>query len=133
MDHLSKEQTSFCDNAGLAGVLIGLCCLIQFLVFMIPSWITITIVCVYILSIISFFLLARRSDKAPTLLLISSILLFLQEAFMILAGAYSLVLLIFLIYLIVIVVLIYISPLPKVLKLQAAAIKAEKDEWNGKI
>ena len=133
MEHLTRQQISFCDNAGLAGILLGLCCLIQHLFFMIPGWITVTIILIYLLSIIGFFLLMKRSEKAPLLLLISGILLFIQEAFMILAGVYSLALLFFLIYVVVIVVLIYTSPLPKKLKLQAAAIKAEREEWNGKV
>ena len=135
MDHLTKQQQSFCDNTGLGGVLLALTCLIQHLYLMIPGWLSITMMIVYLFSILSFVFLMRKSVVAPVLLLISTILIFLQEAVMILAMAYSLVLLLLLVYSIVIVMLVFTSStgLQKNLRLLAAAKKEEQQEWSGKI
>ena len=135
MDHLTKQQQSFCDNTGLGGVLLALTCLFQHLYLMIPNWFSVTMVVVYLFAIISFVFLMRKSVAAPVLLLISTILIFLQEAIMILGMAYSLVLLLLLVYSIVIVVLIFTSStkLQTNLKLHAAAKREEQQEWSGKI
>ncbi len=135
MDHLTRQQILFCDNTGLGGALLALTCLFQQLYLMIPNWFSISMAIVYLFAIISFMFLMRKSAAAPVLILISTILTFLQEAIMILAMNYSLVLLLLLVYSIVIVVLIYTSStgLQKNLKQLAAAKRKEQQEWSGKI
>jgi ABC-type multidrug transport system fused ATPase/permease subunit len=135
MDHLTKQQQSFCDNTGLGGILLALTCLFQHLYLMIPGWFAITMIVVYLFATISFVFLVRKSTAAPVLLLISVILIFLQEVVMILGMAYSLVLLLLLVYSIVIVMLVFTSStgLQKNLRLRAAAKREEQEEWSGKI
>lgn len=133
MEHLSKEQESFCDNAGLFGVLLSIACLVQHLVFMLPHWITYTITGVYILSIVSFILLAKKNAVAPLLLIISAILVLLLEVFMTLALAFSLVLVMLLVYLFVINILMYAGGTPKQLKRRHTALKEEEAEWNKRL
>ena len=131
MASLTRQQESFCENAGLFGVLISLTCLAQHLLFMIPHWITFTIIPVYLLCIAGFVLLMKKSVTALRMLLTSSILIFLLEAFMILTLTFSLVLLMLMIYLIVIVALLYTGDLQKQLKEKLIAEKEEAAKWNG--
>jgi predicted membrane protein len=131
MASLTKQQEGFCENAGLFGVMISIACLIQHMFFMIPSWVTFTIIGIYILCIAGFALLMKKSAVALRLLFISAILIFLLEAFMIYSLAFSLVLLILLLYLMVIVVLLYMGEIQKQLQKKAAAEKEEAAKWNG--
>lgn len=130
MEHLSKEQESFCDNAGLFGALLSITCLVQHLVFMLPHWINYTITGVYILSIVSFILLAKKNAVAPLLLIISAVLVLLLEVFMTLAMAFSLVLVMLLVYLVVITILMYAGGAAKQLKRRHTALKEEAAEWD---
>jgi flagellar biosynthesis protein FlhB len=130
MEYLSKEQESFCENAGLFGALISLTCLVQHMVFMLPNWITYAIIGVYILSIVSFILLAKKNATAPLLLVISAVLILLLEVFMTLAVAFSLVLVLLLVYLVVIDAVLYIGGTAKQLKKRSTAIKEEAAHWD---
>ena len=130
MDHLSESQESFCENAGIFGILLSATCLVQLFVFMIPHWITYTIMLVYLLSITGFVLLARKSPAAYPIILTSTILLFLLESMMFLLLTFSLVLLILLMYSIVITVLMLTNEIQKRLKEKKIFEKAEKDKWN---
>ena len=85
MDHLTKEQEEFCENGGLAGVLISLACLIQFLFFMVPQWISFGIIGVYVLCITGCILLMKKSVIALRVLMASAILVFALEVLMIFA------------------------------------------------
>jgi hypothetical protein len=131
MDVLTKQQESFCENMGLAGLMIAVTTLIQHMVFMIPGWITITIIPVYVLTITGFVLLMRKSVAALRLLFISAILVLLVEAFMIISLAFSLMVFILLLYLIVIVALLYSGETQKQLKKKYLAEKEELEKWNG--
>jgi predicted membrane protein len=131
MDVLTKQQESFCENMGLAGVMIAVATLIQHMIFMIPGWITIAIIPVYVLTITGFVLLMRKSVIAQRLLLISAILVLLVEAFMILSLAFSLMVFILFLYLIVIVALLYSGEIQKQLKKKRLAEKEEQERWNG--
>ncbi len=133
MEYLSKEQESFCDNAGLFGALLSITCLVQHLVFMLPHWITYTITGVYILSIVSFILLAKKNATAPLLLVISAFLILLLEVFMTLALAFSLVLVMLLVYLVVIDAVLYIGGSAKQLKKRSTALKEEAAEWDRRL
>jgi hypothetical protein len=133
MEDLTKKQESFCENAGIFGVLISATCLIQHIVFMVPGWLTYSIIFVYLLSITGFTLLARRSAKAYLLILISTILIFLVEVLMIVELTFSLVLLIQLIYSVMMIVFMNIDGIQKQLKRKEMNEKAEKEKWNGLI
>lgn len=128
---LTKQQESFCENAGLFGVMISVACLAQHLFFMIPGWVTFTIIGVYILCISGFALLMKKSVVAFRLLFISAILVFLLEAVMIYTLAFSLILFLLLVYVIVIVVLLFVGDTQKQLHKKALAEKEEAAKWDG--
>ena len=130
MENLSRQQESFCENAGLFGALISITCLVQHLVFMIPHWITYSIAGVYILCITGFILLAKKNASAPLLLLISAVLVLLLEVFMTLALAFSLVLLLLLVYMVVINAVLYGGDTAKQLRKRNAALKEEAAQWD---
>lgn len=127
---LSKQQESFCENAGLFGVLISVACLVQHMVFMIPHWITFAIIAVYLICITAFILLMKKIAEAPLLLAISGILILLLGVFMTLALAFSLVLMLLLLYLIVICAVLYGGTTAVQLKKRSIAIKEEEAKWN---
>jgi len=131
MASLTRQQESFCENAGLFGVMMSIACLAQHLFFMIPHWITFTIIAVYLLCIAGFVMLMKKSVVALRILFISSILVFLLEAFMLLTLTFSLVLLLLLIYLVIAVVLLYTDGVQKKLKEKMIAEKEEAAKWDG--
>lgn len=131
MDHLTKEQESFCENAGLFGVMTAAACLVQIMVVMLPHWIPFTLIAVYIFCITSFVLLMKKSAMAFRLLFISAILIFLMEVLMFFALTFSLVLFVLLVYLLVVVVLLYMGTIPKRLQQKSIAEKEEAAKWNG--
>ncbi len=130
MEYLNKQQENFCENAGLVGVLISTTCLIQHLVFMMPHWISFTLVAIYIFCIISFVLLMKKQHTSPLLLLINSALIFIVEVLMIIELAFSPVIIILLIYVIVITVLLYMGTIPAQLKKRNIAAKEEDMLWS---
>lgn len=131
MDQLTKEQESFCENGGLFGLLISLACLMQFLFFMEPHWISIGVIAVYILCITGFILLMKKSVFALRVLFISGILIFLVELLLKLFHTYSLVLVLLLIYLTVIVLLLFTGETQKQLRKKSIAQKKEMEKWDG--
>lgn len=128
--YLNKQQESFCENAGLFGALLSLACLIQHMVFMIPNWITFSIIPVYILCIVSFVLLMKKQPVAALLLIVSAALILLLEVFMMLSLAFSLVLILLLLYLCVIAVVLYVGGTAAQLKKRQLALKEEAAKWN---
>jgi hypothetical protein len=131
MESLTKQQESFCENAGLFGILISVACLIQHMVFMIPNWITLSIIGVYILCIAGFVLLMKKSVIALRVLFASTILVFLLEVFMIFSLAFSLILLLLFLYVLIIVLLLYMGDTQQQLKKIAIAKKEEAARWDG--
>lgn len=131
MDHLKKQHESFCENAGLFGILISVACLIQHLYFMIPHWVTFAAIGVYVVCITGFIYLMLKSVTALPLLFTGAILIYLLEVFMILSLTFSLVVLIFLLYLAVIVILLLTGDIQQQLKKKELAEKEELDKWQG--
>ena len=131
MDILTKSEENFCENAGLIGVLLSLACLVQHLLFMVPHWITFSIIGIYILPIISFILLMKKKVLAPRLIIISLVLVFLVEMLLILSLAFSLVLILLFVYLVSIVAILYSGDIVSQLKRKDRAQKEEAAKWNG--
>jgi hypothetical protein len=130
MAALTKQQESFCDNAGLFGTMISVTCLAQHLFFMIPNWITFTMIAVYILCIAGFILLMKKSAASFLVLFSGLVLVFLLEVVMLLSYAYSLVLLLLLLYMVVIIMLLYTGDIPRHLKAKLIAEREEASKWN---
>lgn len=131
MEHLTKKQESFCENGGIFGALISLTCLIQHLIFMVHGWIAYSFIPVYLLSIIGFVLLARKSSKAYLVILISTVLIFVVEALMIIGLVFSVILLILWVYSVLIIVFIKVDHIQKQLYQKEKSEKAEREKWDG--
>ena len=131
MNLLTKQQESFCENTGLFGVMISTTCLAQHLFFMIPHWITFIATAVYILCIAGFVLLMKKSVAAFRILIISVVLVFLLEAFMLFTLTFSLVLLLLLFYVLTIVMLLYTGDIPNHLKQKLIDEQEEAAKWSG--
>lgn len=130
MDTLTEKNESFCETTGLYGILIGVTCLAQFLYVMIPHWISYSILGVYALTITGFILLSKKSTLAYPILLTGGILLLLQEAFLMIALTYSLVLLLLLFYTFIMVVYLEITGIRQRLIEHHRAIASEQAIWE---
>lgn len=129
---LQKWQESFCANAGLFGVLLSVTCLLQQLFFFSSHWIVFTaMACIYGLCVVSFVLLIKKAPSAPLLLLVSGILIFLLEVFMMYSLAYSLALVLLMLYLCAVCTVLFVDGIPSLLKKRYALIKEEADKWEG--
>lgn len=133
MDFLTKQQQQFCDNAGIAGLLLAITCLIQHLIFMVPNWITYTIIFVYAGAVAAYILLMKKNAYAFTCLIVCSIVLFVLETYMLVAFVFSLVVLLLLLYTAVIAAVMYGFGLPERLKEYTALQNEEKKKWEGVI
>lgn len=130
---LTDRNKEFCTYTGVFGVLLSLTCLIQHFVIAIPHWVTFMVTLVYLFTITSFALLALQKAAAPVMLIISSVMVFMTEAFLMITGLFSLVVILLFIYCIVITIVVYMDGIPKKLSAEAAKQRAERNEWVGKI
>ncbi len=130
MVSLTKQQEAFCENVGLFGTLLAAACLVQHMVFMIPHWISFSIIPVYLLSIVGYIMLMKKSASALLILCISAILVFLLEVLMLFSLAFSLVLFLLLVYSVVIVILLFMGDTQKQLKKKALADKEDAEKWD---
>jgi membrane protein implicated in regulation of membrane protease activity len=85
---------------------------------------------VYLFALTSYILMIKRSVLAPRFVSISAILIFLVEAYLMLALTFSVVLLLLLVYSVVAVVVIYNSGIIKKLQQKNLAEKQERDNWK---
>lgn len=133
MNPLTNREKDICTYTGIFGILLSATCLIQNFIYFRPHFITALLIFVYILSIAAFSLLAAQHVVAPLLLIITGSILFLCEGLLILAGVFSLVVILLFIYVTVIAAVLYIDGFPGKLRQKALASRAEKDLWKGKI
>lgn len=133
MKTLSNKHEDICTYTGLFGCLLGLTCLIQFMVIMGTHWLVFMVLIAYLYSIISFILLSLQKPIAPVLLIISAVFILATETLFTLSGVFSLALLLMFLYNVVVVVLLFVERIPVLLKEKARAIQAEREAWEGKI
>jgi membrane-bound ClpP family serine protease len=133
MDFLTKPQQNFCNNAGIAGLLLAITCLIQHLIFMVPHWVAYTMIVAYVITIVAYILLMKENGNAFLLLIICSATLFVLEVYMIMALVFSLVVLLLLLYTAVIAATMYGLGLPQKLIEYNKLQRAEKEKWDGVI
>lgn len=134
MSSLPEKDQQFCSWIGLSGLGISVTCLLQHLGFMNYSvWMAYAIIPVYIFSIIAFSLLIAKSPAAPVCILISAILVFLDEVYVFLTLTFSLILLMLVLYSVVVTVLVYVNGLPARLRQFARQQRSEDDFWKDKL
>jgi predicted membrane protein len=130
---LTKKQEEFCVVAGVAGAALSITCLLQHFYFMYSLWFTWLMAFVYIFSTVAFILLARKSRFAPICIIITAVLLFIDELLLVLSLTFSVVVVLLMIYSIVMIVLIYMDNLPQKFKAIAAEKEAENNYWKDKL
>lgn len=133
MSSLSPKDEHFCKLAGVAGIAFSVTCLLQHLIFMIPHWVSFTLIAIYLFSILSFSFLFAKKPQTLFLLIINSFLLFLVLVLFVLTITFSPILLLLLLYSIVITLMIINSGLTKRLQLHQQQKKEEANYWKGKI
>lgn len=133
MNTLTTKQEELCSYGGGFGALLSLTCLIQHLIVMTSHWIAVVMVFLYLFSIIAFIILIMQKSIAPALLIVSASLIFIAEALLILAGVFSLVVVLLLVYSIVMILVLYMGEFHKKFKEKARLLQEEQKAWEGKI
>ncbi|MES2430440.1 MAG: hypothetical protein V4556_05845 [Bacteroidota bacterium] len=133
MEYLNKKDVNFCENAGIAGLGMAFVCLCQHLYLMEPHWITFTMLGLYVMTIVSFIMLIRKSTLALLFLAISGGGILFTIAVMTISYAFSLVLVLLFLYILVIAAIGFSSDLLQNLKERKRLKDAEALEWAGKI
>jgi hypothetical protein len=133
MNSLTNKQQDLCGYCGTFGALITVTCLIQLFIIANAHWIAFLLMGFYIFIMGSFILLALQKSFAPLLLILSSVFSFIAEVILILTGLFSVIVIILFVYAITITIVVFMEQIPKRLKEKALLIKAERDDWAGKI
>jgi len=133
MNGPTNKQQDLCGYCGTFGALIALTCVVQLLVIGNAHWIVYSLLAIYLFIMTSFILLALQNSLAPPLLIVSSVLSFVAEGTLILTYLFSFIVIVLFLYSVTITVVIFMEQVPKRLKEKAQLIKAEQDDWAGKI
>jgi hypothetical protein len=133
MDILTRKEESFCLINSIFGILIAATALIQHMTLMTDHWVAFLLIAVYILPIIAYSFLMRKSNYALVLLWISLLLVFAMELLLSYANVFSVIILFLLMYLIVTVLVLQLSGIHILLKKKYIAEKQEEDHWADKI
>jgi len=108
-------------------------CFVQLMVISRDHWLAFVLLGINAFAILAFILLALQKAVAPWLLISVATLLFLAKLIYIFSGVFSLVVLLSFLYTVVVVAMLFVEQLPKKLKEQAMAEKAEALVWKDKI
>ena len=130
MEILREKDKDFCEMAGLFGCLIAITCILQQFFFMESHWISYCIAAVYVLCLVGFFLLTRKSALAFPLLLTGAISTYILEVGINVLLTFSLVLVILLLYTTAIVSILWIDQIQNRLTAYNRQLKAEENEWE---
>jgi len=133
LDPLNNIQKNLCEYGGAFGILLSLTCLIQHFIAAIPNYITYSMIPAYIFILLAFLLLALQKPVSVILLMTGAVLALACNWIILTSHAFSLVVLFLFLYLVIILVALFVEQVPQKLKLKKAALKAERDEWAGKI
>ena|SRR5437868_5830827 len=133
MNGPTSKQQDVCGYCGTFGALIALTCIVQLLIIANSHWIVLVLLAIYLVVMGSFILLALQRPVAPPLLIASSVLAFIAEGILILTYLFSVIVILLFIYSVTITIVIFMEQIPQRLKEKALMIRAEKDNWSGKI
>ncbi|TMI65143.1 MAG: hypothetical protein E6H07_04270 [Bacteroidetes bacterium] len=123
---------NLCEYCGGFGALLSFVCLVQHLIFAIPSKITNPMIAEYFFAIIAFLLLALKKQVSIILLIISGIFSAVVVWLWMTHYAFSLVVSLFFIYHIAIIIIIFESKLPQKLKEKRKLELEEEQLWENK-
>jgi hypothetical protein len=128
----TNYHKNICEYCGGFGALLSFVCLVQHLIFAIPSIITNPMIAEYFFAIIAFLLLALKKIIAPVLIIISCALSAVVVWLWMIHYAFSLVVSLLFIYHIVIIVVVYTDKLPQKLKEKRRLELEEEKFWENK-
>ena len=128
----TEYHKNICEYCGGFGALLSFVCLVQHLIFAIPSNITNPMIAEYFLAIIAFLLLAFKKTIAPVLIIISGVLSAVVIWLWMTHYAFSLVVSLLFIYHIAIIIVIFESKLPQKLKEKRRLELEEEKYWESK-
>lgn len=130
---IGTKESEFCTFVGIVGIAFSLTCLIQHLHAMLPFTFNYYFSLVYVLTIISYFLLTFKKHFAIIVLLISAIMLFGLVAFYSLFQNFSVLAILLMIFTFVITILLMINEYPTKLKQHHLYKKQENSYWSNKL
>ncbi len=130
---LTNRQQDICSYGGVIGILLSLTSLVQLMIYGTSYWVVPVLMGIYLFVAVSFLLLALQKPVATILLIISAVLLLFAEFFWIRSRSFSPVVLLLFLYAGIAVVFLYTERIPAALQQKQAALRAEEEEWEGKI
>lgn len=130
---LNERQQNFCTYGGTFGILITITCLIQHLVVTRSTWLTNSMVLLYVLIAVFFLLLALQKSFAPVLLIVGGVFAVIIQYVWMQALSFSLAVLLLFIYHVVLLVALYTEQIPARLNLKRQAEIEEEQKWAGKL
>jgi len=133
MSQLNQNQQDTCIYTGIFGAMLGATTLVQHVMITKQHWITFALLFIYLISIITFIMLATQKHYAPLLLIVSTALVFVAEAFLIISGLFSLIVLLLFTYSVVMIVILYVGEYPQKLRGKEMARRAEELAWRERI
>lgn len=133
MNNLTERHQNICIYGGIFGAMLAATCLIQHISLAREHWISFTLMVVYAYSITVFIVLSLQKEWAPVLLIISSSLIMIVLVFVLVAGFYSLALVLLFLYCTVMTIVIYMEQVPARLKEKARLKRQEELAWRDKI
>ena len=130
---ISKENENTCVIMGIFGVLVSLTCLIQHLTIIAENWLSFLILAVYLLPVIGYILLMKKSRFTDVFLWITVSLLAVTIVLYLFSNVFSLILILLFVYTVISLVLIYILGIKREMNLKYNSSIADQMEWAGKI
>lgn len=133
LNPLTERQQNFCAYGGTFGILLTLTCLIQHFAVAISSWLTNSIIVLYIFILAAFLLLALQKTIAPVLLIIGTVVSLIIQYIWMRSAAFSLAVLILFLYHVILIVALFTEQIPGRLKHKRRAEREEEQRWAGRI
>ncbi len=130
---LTNKEESICENCGIAGALISLACLGQHLILMSLSWVAYVVIAIYVIQLLGFIFLIRKSDASIALLIIGTFLIFLFHIYMIMILSFSFVLSLLTFYSVIVLPVFLGSDIPGKLRNRKLMRKVDAEIWKHKI
>ncbi|MBL7756114.1 MAG: hypothetical protein JNL59_01930 [Chitinophagaceae bacterium] len=133
MKQLAQGKEDTCTYTGIFGCLLTATVLIQHILITRQHWLTFVLLVIYLFSLLSFIMLATKSQYSPVLIAVNTGLLMFANVMVLLQGLFSAALIALMLYSTAIVCFLYVSGYPALLNEIARAKREEEKEWEGKI
>ena len=130
---MNERHQNICIYGGIFGILLSATCLIQLMAYTNSHWIAYTLFSIYAFILFVFVQLSLQRSYAPVLTIIASATSMIAVLYVMIAGFYSLVLILMFLYCLIFTIVIYMENIPAGLKAKARLKKEEDLAWRDKL